>query len=43
VSEKTPYIMSEMTPYIDKEIDNRKEEIDKEFETFRKLFPHARK
>ena len=28
---------------IDKEIDNKEIEIDKEFETFRKLFPHARK
>lgn len=43
VSEMTPYIMSEMTPYIDKEKDNINKEINKEFETFRKLFPHARK
>lgn len=33
----------EQQPDIDKEIDNRKEEINKEFETFWKLFPHARK
>lgn len=35
--------MSEMTPYIDNRIDNKIKEIEKEFETFRKLFPHARK
>jgi hypothetical protein len=32
-----------MTPYIDNRIDNKEIEIDKEFENFWKLFPHARK